>query len=74
MFGETHWMSGGGFHMWFYWGGLTLLFIFMFYLLGRLLGKSSKVDKTPLQILDERYARGEVEHDVYEQMKADLSH
>jgi len=74
MFGEGHWMGDGGFHMWLYWGGLTLLFIFLFYLLGRTFGNSSDADKTPLQILDERYARGEIDHDEYERMKTDLSH
>jgi putative membrane protein len=29
-------------------------------------------DKTPLEILQERYARGEIEREEYEQMRQDL--
>lgn len=67
-------MGDGGFHMLFYWGGLTLFFILLFYLISRPFGKPSDADKTPRQILDERYARGEINHDEYEQMKTDLNH
>jgi putative membrane protein len=74
MFGEGHWMGDGGFHMWLYWGGLTLFFLLLFYLAGRAFGKKSTADKTARQILDERYAKGELDHDEYEQMKSDLSH
>jgi len=30
--------------------------------------------KTPLQILEERYARGEIDRDEFEQKKRDLTH
>jgi len=74
MFGEGHWMGDGGFHMWLYWGMLTAVFLLLFYLAGRAFGTSSGSEKTPRQILDERYAKGEINHEEYEQMKADLSH
>ncbi len=36
-------------------------------------GGSATPDKTPLQILQERYARGEVDRDEYEQKRRDLT-
>jgi putative membrane protein len=35
-------------------------------------GGGSPRDKTPLQILQERYARGEIDREEYEQKKQDL--
>jgi putative membrane protein len=35
-------------------------------------GKSEFRDKTPLEILKERYARGEISRDDFERMKKDL--
>lgn len=34
-------------------------------------GKNSR-DKTPLEIVQERYARGEIDREAYERMKRDL--
>ncbi|OGS90758.1 MAG: electron transporter RnfE [Gallionellales bacterium GWA2_60_18] len=34
-------------------------------------GRGSR-DRTPLEIVQERYARGEIDHDEYEQKKRDL--
>jgi putative membrane protein len=36
-------------------------------------GSSGPRDKTPLQILQERYARGEMDRDEYEQKRQDLT-
>jgi len=35
-------------------------------------GESQSVQKTPLMILQERYARGEIQRDEYEEKKRDL--
>ncbi|MCC6208288.1 MAG: SHOCT domain-containing protein [Gammaproteobacteria bacterium] len=35
-------------------------------------GASQSVQKTPLMILQERYARGEIQRDEYEEKKRDL--
>jgi putative membrane protein len=35
-------------------------------------GKGEEEPKSPLEILDERYARGEMGHEEYEQKKHDL--
>jgi putative membrane protein len=37
-------------------------------------GNSTAAPKTPLEILEERYARGEIDRDEFEQKKRDLSH
>ncbi len=46
------------------------------WLLGDSSGSASNrnTEKTPLQILEERYARGEIDREEYEQKKKDLQH
>lgn len=39
---------------------------------GKTAGKSSSRDKSALEILEERYARGEIDHDEFERRKRDL--
>ena len=73
---------GMGFESWGWGGGMglgTVLFwgviIAVIVLIVRLLGKDAAArggDKTPLQILKERYARGDIGKDEYEQKKRDL--
>lgn len=63
------------------WGmGFGMLFMLLFWVLIILgivafirwpLSRSSR-DKTPLDILKERYARGEIDREEYEQKKRDL--
>ncbi|NMM38043.1 MAG: SHOCT domain-containing protein [Glaciimonas sp.] len=53
-----------------------LILVLIVVLVGRLLGSGSKGDKrqqkTALDILQERYAAGEIQRDEYEQKKRDL--
>ncbi len=63
---------GGGF-MWIFWIVLIVVII----ALVRGLGGRDKVSvtdqRTPLQLLDERYAKGEIDEQEYEQRKSKLS-
>lgn len=66
-------------------GGVGLLFMFLFWILIifgvvyliRSVGFQRKegqfVEKTPLQILQERYAKGEIDKKEYEEKKKELS-
>ena len=71
--GFESWGWGGG--MWLgmvlFWGVIIALIV----LLVRYLGSdvaARRGDKTPLHILKERYARGEIGKDEFEQKKRDL--
>lgn len=70
-----HYMGYGGFMMWI---GLILLIVVIVILFkntGILEGSSNRKntsDKSPLDILKERYARGEINEDEYERMKKNL--
>ena len=75
-------LHGMGFESWGWGGGMwlgTVLFwgviIAAIVLLVRLLGNKAAAregDKTPLQILRERYARGDIGKEEFEQKKRDL--
>ena len=43
------------------------------WLAGDVNSRDTPAQKTALQILEERYARGEIEHEEFEQKKRDLS-
>lgn len=66
---------GGG---WFMWLGLLLLIVLTVWAVSALTtsrGRSeplSTTRETPLEILQKRYARGEISHEEYEQMRSDL--
>ena len=71
-------MPGFGFgwiFMLLFWGllilGLVALVKWLF--MGRGAGSPPPATKTPLQILEERYARGEIDRDEFEQKKRDLT-
>jgi putative membrane protein len=66
------WTGIGLIHMLLVWGLIILAIIA---LVKWLSGKSSgtgPAEKTSVQILQERYARGEIDKEEYEQKKADL--
>ena len=69
--GFGNWGWGGGMGMVLFWGALIVVIV----LVVRSLGNDAaarKDDKTPLQILKERYARGEIGKDEFEQKQRDL--
>ena len=69
--GFDSWGGGMWFGMVVFWGVIIAVIV----LLARLLGNDAGArggDKTPLQILKERYARGDIAKDEFEQKKRDL--
>lgn len=71
MFGEGGWMSFGGGLMLVFW---ILLAVLIVWLLGLAVPRGrSPGGKSALEILDERYVKGEIGKEEYEQTKRDLS-
>lgn len=74
MYGEGHWMGGGFLGMGLFWLVLAVVIFLLLNLLLRGSGRQSKPEqKSPLEILKERYARGEIDQAEYEQKKHDLT-
>lgn len=78
MGGIGGWGAGFGFgwiFMLLFWGLVVagLIAIVKWLMTGSGSG-SPPAAKTPLQILEERYARGEIDRDEFEQKKRDLTH
>jgi len=74
MYGFDHggWMfGGGGFMMLLWWVVPIALVIGLAFLLARRAGTGTG-ERTALDILKERYARGEIGKDEFEQKKRDL--
>jgi putative membrane protein len=74
MFGYDHggWMFGGGLIMILIWLVPIALAIWFFSTLGKRSGQNP-TEKTALDILKERYARGEIEQDEFEQKKRHIA-
>lgn len=70
------WMVFGGIHMLLFWIFIILAIVAMMKWLGsRSSGDgAARTDKTALQVLQERYARGEIDREEYLRIKADLDH
>jgi len=68
--GGGWWMVFGGLWMLFFWGGLIALIVWG---ISRLTRRSpSNGKESPLDIARERYARGEISREQFEQIKKDL--
>ena len=68
--GMGWWMMFGGIWMIVFWGGLIALAVWG---ISRLSRRSNTIDRQdPLEIAKERYAKGEITRDQFEQMKRDL--
>ncbi|WP_457668831.1 SHOCT domain-containing protein [Thiolapillus sp.] len=68
---EGHWFGGG--FMWFFW---ILLIVVVLWGLKAATGRENTTAGSPgtaLDILKERYARGEIDQDEFEQKKRDLT-
>jgi putative membrane protein len=68
---EGHGFGGGG--MWIFWILLVIALIWFATFATRRESGPSKRQKSAREILEERYARGEIERDEFEQKKKDLS-
>ena len=76
--GMGWWMLWGGLMMVFFWGAIIALVVWAVQSLGRgeaghtQRGGATPPARPPLEIAKERYARGEISRDEFEQMKRDL--
>jgi len=69
--GMGWWMAFGGVWMVILWGGLIALIVWGITRLTRRNGSSSK--HNPLNVAKERYAKGEISREEFEQIRKDLS-
>ncbi len=69
--GMGWWMAFGGLWMVVFWGGLIALIVWG---ITRLTKRSDSIPKhDPLDVAKERYAKGEISREEFEQIKKDLS-
>ena len=69
--GMGWWWVFGGFWMLIFWGGLIALIVWG---ITKLTRRGDSVPKhDPLEIAKERYAKGEISREEFEQLKKDLS-
>ncbi len=68
------WMLFGGLMMLFFWGGLIALAVVIIRSFsGGTSDSRQSSDKPALQIVEERYAKGEISQEEFEAIRADLS-
>jgi len=67
------WMVFGGLWMVVFWGGIIALIVWGVKKLTERGGTSTGERRSALDIAKERYARGEITKDQFEQLKKDLS-
>ena len=67
------WHGFGGGMMWIFWILILLALAGFVIFLARQAGESRNRDKTALEILEERYARGDIDRDEFKQMRDDLN-
>lgn len=73
-YGPGYGMWGGGFvFMLFFWILIIILIVSLFRSFGNMRRGGHPMEKTPLEILQERYAKGEIDKKEYEEKKKDLS-
>ena len=73
--GMGWWMMFGGLWMFLFWGGIIALIVWGIKKLTERGGSGSGTSekRSPLDIAKERYARGEIAKEEFEQIKKDLS-
>ena len=69
--GMGWWMAFGGVWMVLFWGGLIALIVWG---INKLSGRGDSIQRrTPLDVAKERYAKGEIAKEEFEEIKRDLS-
>lgn len=73
--GAGWWMMFGGIWMLIFWGAIIALVVWVVKKLTErgAAGSANQQKRGPLDIAKERYAKGEISKDEFEQMKKDLS-
>ena len=66
------WHAFGGGFMWLFWIVILALLVWFVVTLARRSDGAPNGRKSAREILDERYARGEIDREEYEQKRADL--
>lgn len=67
------WHGFGGGIMWIFWILILIALVWFVVFAARQAGDSRKREKTALEILQERYARGEIDRDEFKQKRDDLN-
>jgi putative membrane protein len=69
---EWNHMGGAGWHMVWFWLPLVVVIVALVLLAARYQGRDSSGGRSALDILKERYAKGEIDRDEFETKKRDL--
>jgi putative membrane protein len=67
------WHGFGGGMMWIFWILILIALVWFVVFATRQTGDSQKRENSALEILKERYARGEIDRDEFKQMRDDLN-
>lgn len=65
-------MTGMGIGMWLFWIALIVVVVLVVKLLNGVPSQSAITSESPRKILENRYARGEIDKDDFEEMKKEL--
>lgn len=63
---------GGGWMMFFWWFLIILLVVFAIRVLIRINQKDQRKEETPIEILERRYANGEIDEEEFNKRKREL--
>lgn len=67
------WHGFGGGMMWIFWILILIALLWFGVFAARQAGGTNKQDKTALEILEQRYAKGEIDRDEFNQKCEDLN-
>ncbi len=67
------WIGIGAVHMLLFWALIVLAIVALVRYLSRTSSTDDKPDKSPIDVLKERYARGEIDKQEFEEKKRDLT-